>query len=228
MAIVKRTHIGLVSGQVGEFIYRIRNGKLVQYRKPVKVNFSRSKAAMSARGYFAQLVRFAVFINSFPMLKQVWKNVKVPGSNHYQKIIKNNSAAIRFSGVSVRCIITPPGIPFRLTGLSFTVSDMSFRVLPDSKELKLLFSVPVILCIIICFSKPKLKSIPESKFCSAWMELKAEGNAKVILHHNEEVQTAVRNYNNAVVFVSALAANPGISKIYWTSTYAEEISGFAI
>ena len=88
MAILKQNNLGKLSGTSGEYIYRIRNGKVVQYKRPVNHHISQSSAAKSTRANFAMNIKFAVFINSFPSIKIIWRKAKVKGTTHFQKIIK--------------------------------------------------------------------------------------------------------------------------------------------
>src|SRR5690606_40514816 len=105
MAIVNRSLI-YPSGQAGDYIFRVRNGKLVMYRRPVKQKVSRSPKAEAARNSFAVTVKFAVCINSFPYLKNIWKKSKVKGTNQFQKIIKQNAKMIKSYSISEIYIIT--------------------------------------------------------------------------------------------------------------------------
>jgi hypothetical protein len=225
MAVIKKNIFGDLSGRLGNYTYRVRNGKLVQYRRPIKQRVSRSKAAVSARNDFAMTVKFAVFINSFPALKQLWKNAKVTGSTHFQKIIKNNSAAVKLFGISVKNIITPPGIGFTVDSLSLTSSNISFNIAANSNELKELFSQSVILHIIIYFHKPKSKAAPSFCFNALVTESPIhDKDFNLDFVPGVDISNSIKKYNSAVVYISASSLNPGKQKYFWTSTFSEEIN----
>lgn len=227
MAVIKKNILGDISGRLGNYTYRVRNGKLVKYRRPVKQRVSRSKAAVSARNDFAMTVKLAAFINSFPALKRIWKNAKVPGSTHFQKIIKNNSAAVKLFGISVKNIITPPGIRFEVNSLSVTYSNINFIIPVNSFDLKKLFSQPAVMHIIFYFCAHKSKSVPSFCFNGIITELPChlhDNIYEVNFVPDDETSKNLKQYNKAVIYFSASSLNPGSEKIFWTSTFASEIN----
>jgi hypothetical protein len=225
MAVIKKNILGQLSGRVGDFIYRVRNGKVVAYRRPVKQRVSRSREAVAARNYFSANVKFAAFINSFPVLKNIWIDAKVPGSTHYQKMIKSNSTAAKQQGISVKNMIVPPGIKFKVNGLSLTNSGISFSISLNSSELKKIFSQQSIMHIIFYFHSPVKKTVPAYSFSSIVEEMPAcnESNLNVSLPLNDEIRKYMKWYKKAVVFISASVVNPASKKNYWTTTYSEEV-----
>jgi len=226
MAVIKKNILGDISGRLGKYTYRVRNGKLVKYRRPVKQRVSHSGAAVSARNDFAITIRLAAFINSFPALKQIWKNAKVPGSTNYQKIIKNNSAAVKLFGISAKNIIAPPGIPFNVNELSLSDNNIKFNIPVNSNELKRLFSNPVIIHIIFYFHSPVKESGQPYCFSGLVTELPAfPGRNAYTINPGLNYGTVknLREYKKAVIYFSVSMLNPSAGNKYWTSSYAEEV-----
>jgi hypothetical protein len=227
MAIIRKNILGNVSGRVGDYIYRTRNGKLVKYRRPVNQKVSRSAAAESARKDFSMVVKFASCINKLAPLKEIWKQAKVPGTTHYQKMIKYNSLNVKQSSISVKNVITPPGISFSIEELVLTPSTVSFIVTADSLKLKKLFSNPSLVHLVFYFYSPKVKNKTAYNFSGMtvqndqkYQQVSSELNIKL----SKEIASFLKTYKDVLVFISLSMLNPGKEKIYWTSTFAENIS----
>ncbi len=74
MAIVKKRNFVEFSGKLGDYIYRRRYGKLVQYRCPVNHKVSRSIEAEDARNIFSLNIKFASFINEGALKSHLCRN----------------------------------------------------------------------------------------------------------------------------------------------------------
>jgi hypothetical protein len=226
MAIIRKNIIGSISGRVGDFIYRTRNGKLVKYKRPFNQKVSRSNAAASARKDFSMVVKFASCINSLPHLKEIWKQAKVPGSTHYQKMIKYNSQNAKQSGISVKNVIVPPGIPINIKELVLTPSAISFIVKADSSKPKKLLSVPGLIHLIFYFYSPKVKSKQAYNFSGMTVQNDQQhqrGTFEFNVNLSAEIASCLRSYKDVLIFISLSMLNPGKEKIYWTSTYSKKL-----
>jgi hypothetical protein len=226
MAIIRKNILGNVSGRVGDYIYRTRNGKLVKYRRPLNQKVSRSPAAESARKDFSMVVKFASYINSLPHLKEIWKQAKVPGSTHYQKMIKHNSQIAKQTGISVKNVITPPGIPFSIEELVLSPSVISFIVTADSLKLKKLFSKPSLIHIVFYFYSPKVKSKQAYNFSGMTFQNDQQhqrGAIEFNVNLSAEIASSLRSYKDVLIFISLSMLNPSNEKVYWSSTFAENI-----
>jgi hypothetical protein len=228
MAIIRKNILGTVSGRVGDYIYRTRNGKLVKYRRPVNQKVSRSAAAESARKDFSMVVKLASCTNSFPQLKEIWKQAKVPGTNHFQKMIKHNSQNAKQTRISVKNAITPPGIPFSIEEIVFTPSAVRFIVIADSLKLKKLFSNPSLVHLVFYFYSPKVKNKAAHSFSGMsvqnnqkYQQVNTEFNIKL----SKEIASFLETYTDVLVFISISMLKPGKEKIYWTSTCSKKLRG---
>src|SRR5690606_29072435 len=222
MAIVNRSLI-YPSGQAGDYIFRVRNGKLVMYRRPVKQKVSRSPKAEAARNSFAVTVKFAVCINSLPYLKNTWKNAKVKGTNHFQKIIKQNAQFIKSSGISGRNIITPPGVFFPSSSFKFDLNDKKINItLTPTEEMKQIFAPTFFLHLVFAFYEPIRKSSEPFAFSGMENEISFNNGSD---HYNlsftlsEAVLSNNKKYKRMILY-SAASSSQTNSKVFWTSTLA--------
>jgi hypothetical protein len=223
MAIIIKNILGTPKGTLGNYTYRSRNGKLIKYSLPENHRISHSALAVQGRNTFGLTVRFAKYINSLPSLKQVWKLAQVPGTNNFQKIIKNNAAAVLQSGISADNIITPPGIRLIVKDLSLSSSGIIFHILLYDAELSNLFLTNVNLHIILYSDKPKITGGDEYCFKSMVMEIRECCKESILFkEENEVIGNLINKYHRTVVYIAALSADSDERKIFWTSTYAEK------
>ncbi len=140
MAIVKRSIIGELKGSLSDIVFRVRNGKVVAYTKPVKQKVSNSKASVNARKRFAITVALARKVNSDPLLSAIWKSYNIKATNAYQKIIKVNSGLSEPDCLSINNKITPDSsiIPHIKTEMNSSV--LNIKIYCDKVDKKLLKS----------------------------------------------------------------------------------------
>ncbi len=136
----------------------------LQYITPGKSAGKNSKAAKSARVSFAMNIKFAVFINSFPSIKLIWKKAKIKGTTHFQKIIKHNSLFTKNYGISIHNIITPPAIPLMVKSLLISMDKIRLNIVLDSEEIKNLINSKFILHFFFYLYEPKKKSYEQFSF----------------------------------------------------------------
>jgi hypothetical protein len=187
---------------------------------------SQTNTAKSARSSFALTTNFAVYVNSFPYLKLAWKNSKVNGSNHYQKIIKNNVRQTKKYGLSVNNIISPPGIAFSVEEISLSATETNLRITPDSEELIGFLKQPYFLNIIFYFFEPARKTTTPCCFSGIQNEIRqapGTGSYVVKLSLSEEINLLIKKYEKAITYLAASLAEPGSKKVFWTSTFSKEI-----
>jgi len=227
MVKVKTGVLGPMSGTVGQFVYRVRNKKQVRYSRPVNQKVSRSPEAESARAAFAINVNFSMFINSFPVFKLIWKQSKVKGSNHYQKIIKSNSKFTKKYGISTRNIITPAGIPYTVEDVSIKVGEISFKILFDSPKLINLADSSLIIHLVLYFYGIKEGTTAVYDFNSLTKEIStksAGGSYAIQLEMNDKVKSNIEKYPKVILYFAAYSSIPDLKKIFWTTTFSTEIN----
>jgi hypothetical protein len=226
MAIIKSSIIH-PSGTSGDFVYRQRNGKTVMYRRPVCQQVSQSPAAKSARSSFAINTKFAVYTNSFPYLMYTWRRAKVGGSNHFQKIIKNNAHLTKKYGLSAHNIITPPGITIFPEEVSLLPHGINIRISLSSEKLIDFLKQPYVLHIIFYFFEPVRKTSPPYCFAGIYNEIRqplVENPYTIKLSFDEEIKAFIKKYKKTIIYLAASLTEPGNNKIFWTSTFSSEFS----
>ena len=226
MVKVKPGVFGPISGTLGKFVYRIRNGEQVKYKRPVNQKISNSTEAVTARSRFAMNVNFSRFVNSFPALKFIWKRSKIQSSNHYQKIIKCNLEFTKKYGISVKNIITPAGIPITVKGVSLKGDELNFTIPVNSTELNDLVFNPTIAQLILYFYEPGDEDADIYQLNSVVTQLpdkSATGIYKVHLQIEEKIKNNFLNYQKVILFFALYNSTPNPKKIYWSSTFAQEV-----
>ena len=227
MAILKQNNLGKLSGTSGEYIYRIRNGKVVQYKRPGNQQVSNSKAAKSARVSFAMNIKFAVFINSFPSIKLIWKKAKIKGTTHFQKIIKHNSLFTKNYGISIHNIITPPAIPLMVKSLLISMDKIRLNIVLDSEEIKNLINSKFILHFFFYLYEPRKKSYEQFSFrgfVNEYEENQINDIHQIEVKFDNEFRSYLIKYRKTIIYLAASSSYTNSKKIIWTSTYAKELN----
>jgi hypothetical protein len=114
MADVNKKILGTFKGKIGDLVFRERNGKLFVFSKPKKYKKTKSIKLKNERNKFATVVQLANIIKNIPDLYLIWKNSELPGSNAYQRIIKNNLKLTNGTEISINNILFPPGLDFNI------------------------------------------------------------------------------------------------------------------
>ena len=131
MAILKENPLGIISGRIGELIFRRRNGKIVVYKRPSPSTKPLSIGSINSRQNFKSLVHFSKYLNSVPLIHDLWiKSTK----RSYLSIMKANAGSFVDFYPSKFCQICPPG-QFDLfifyNKLSDRTLNFSFIQIPD-------------------------------------------------------------------------------------------------
>lgn len=225
MAILKQNNLGKLSGTLGEYIYRIRNGKVVQYKRPFNQQVSNSIAAKSTRASFAMNIKFAVFINVFPSIKMIWKKARIKGTTHFQKIIKHNSLFTKNYGISIHNIITPPAIPLTVNSLLVSIDNIRLNIVLDSDEIRKLLSSKFILHIFFYLYEPKKKSYERFRYrglVNEYDENQIKDIYQIKVKFDTELRSYLAKYKKTIIYLAASSSYPYSQKIFWTSTYTIE------
>jgi hypothetical protein len=99
--------LGIPEGKIGDYVFRIINGKPFASSRPKKYNASQSESAKANRGKFGITIQFAKYVNSIPELSQIWKLAKIKGSTSFNKLVKYNIKSINDGFLTTSNIITP-------------------------------------------------------------------------------------------------------------------------
>ena len=75
--------LGEVSGKIGNLTFRKMNGKNFVSVRPKHYYVTKKKEEVASKRRFTVLVKFAKYVNSIPLLSELWKHTDVPGTNSY-------------------------------------------------------------------------------------------------------------------------------------------------
>lgn len=218
MAIRKINILGKVSGKIGNTVSRIRYGKEVVYSKPAAVNISYSPKAVAGRTKFSFTVRLARLVNSVPEFFAIWKNSKMTGTNAYQKLIKHNSKLTSAAGLTIRNIITPPGIDTMKNSLTLNSRCIMVRSVFDRPVLNCFTSIFILLFL---YSRKENELLLLSSKDVGRIE---DNSLQGIIPLTEPEREKISCYKNAVILSSFTSEIKNSACLNWTTTIPFEIN----
>ncbi|MDY0081123.1 MAG: hypothetical protein RBR95_11090 [Ignavibacteriaceae bacterium] len=160
MAVVKQS-LQVLSGKVGNVVYR-RRGKInYMAALPKRYKMSKSPEAQAARKRFKTLSAFSKYVNTFHRLKEIWNDSTLEGLYAYNKIMKANAPHMQVEDLSVYNMIAPKTSedPIKSLTLSKTELFLSLNnyVFPPEAE-------DFFLTLILTFYSPVNPGIPFMEF----------------------------------------------------------------
>lgn len=108
MARVNKQILGVINGKIGNFVFRNVNGKTFVSNRPLKYNVTGTEESTRVKKGFKNLIQFSSYVNSIPILKEVWKSKSVRGKRAYNKIFSNNKSQVKSPEISEYLFIVPP------------------------------------------------------------------------------------------------------------------------
>jgi len=217
MASLKSSVIGIPSGKMGGVIVRIRNGKPFYYSLPLNFKMSMSAAAVEGRNNFASAQSLAKIVNASPKLREIWTNAKIPGTNSYQRLIKNNRKLAVGGSLTTSNMITPPGLPLKINS-----------ALVENKKLILSFDCPAVPDLsfpavlftyiyfggnsrtIIPFKREIAEPAPDGRY---YIETSLDSNTKRLLSNNP----------SPIIYLALAGGTANKKKVYWTTTASAKL-----
>ncbi|MCX6157798.1 MAG: hypothetical protein NTY74_07455 [Ignavibacteriae bacterium] len=143
MAKITNASFGNISGKVGDFVFRQRNGKTIIASRPQIFLPDQSSAAKARRKRFGLSAKFSSCLAQNPFLKELWLNSEPKGSgtgkgNAFTKISKHIYPNIMPDDIAEEINITPsfPGFELSLnkTSVSFDSISAEINPVPDSEQ----------------------------------------------------------------------------------------------
>jgi len=224
MAIRKNNILGFTFGKLGNTINRIRNGKEVVYTKPAKVRISQSKKAKAFRNKFALTVNLSKFINSISALSNIWNSAVVRGTNSYQKLIKYNSKFTSINSLTIKNVITPPGINFSIDEITYSGNKILLLVnsintgFPNPKSFaRTIYSV-------LYFYEPKSNKYESLSFLTLSKEIEGElsdTKLEILLTLNKTQQLLSRHYNKCIAYFAIILSSEDTNTPVWSNTVSK-------
>lgn len=108
MARVNKQLLGIINGKIGNLVFRNVNGKTFVSNRPLKYNITGTEESTRVKKGFKNLIQFSSYINSIPILKDVWKSKSVRGKRAYNKIFSHNKSHVKSHEISDSLFIVPP------------------------------------------------------------------------------------------------------------------------
>ena len=128
MAELRKAVLGVVSGAIGDIVFRERDGLNYLATRPSSFIPGTDPASVARRGRFSMAAKTSVAINRIPELKALWDTVTPSGKSPFNFIFHSNYAFVSATDVTDLLKIVPDnGFGISLTGN--TVSNMSVQAI---------------------------------------------------------------------------------------------------
>ncbi len=219
---------GKPSGKIKNVVYRVMNGKPFASNRPLKYNASKSKAAVAQRSKFAVTVEFAKYVNSIPVLLNIWKAAKIKGTTSFNRIMKFNLKNVNEKFPTAHNIITPADCAKNF--LRFPFNDLFFY--PKEKLIKIplsfindeaIYNHEYDLVFVFMFYHPVNKKEKYFLFDYREENIKLTKDMKEIkIDIDLTLSKKTSKYNNLVIYFSASTFEGGSMKYLWTKPYSKE------
>ena len=193
---------------------------------PAKRHYNKSLSPMAraGRSNFSAVVQFAIYINSQPQLKRIWKQSKIKGSTAYNKIIKTNIPLTLNQKLSKTNIIAPrskydlPSLIIDLNSISISLTVYKLKEYVGYYKMeKCTFQ------FVFVFSNPLNKTnnyYSITGFSEIITEINnADFNSSFALP--DEIKTLITRYSNLIVYFTIICHEESCSKPEWFSSFAK-------
>jgi hypothetical protein len=219
MADVRKKIIGTLKGKLGDVVFRERNGKIIAYSKPKKYRKTKSVNLKKERNKFATVVQLANIIKSIPDLYFIWKNSDLPGSNAYQRIIKNNLQLTNGADLSINNLLFPPGIDLNTSLVEINqtrnkISEINIEIDFDNHS-KEIFTESTLIVVLYKTNNSKGISAQE-KFYIIQTDTQINSNSQKI-NLKIPVNLKLTNGNSILGLFGLISKNKNFNT-YWTSS----------
>ncbi|NPV10419.1 MAG: hypothetical protein HPY57_01325 [Ignavibacteria bacterium] len=219
MADVNKKIIGTLKGKLGDVVFRERNGKLIAYSKPKKYKKTKSVKLKKERSKFATVVQLANIIKSIPDLYLIWKNSDLPGSNAYQRIIKNNLKLTNGVDLSTNNLLLPPGLDLNINIADILksrnrINEINIEINFDNHSNEI-FKESTLLALF--YKTNSLQDINiQEKFFTSQTEIQIDFNFNKI-NLTLPVNLKFANGDSVIVLFGLISQNKS-DDIFWTSS----------
>ncbi|MCX7798702.1 MAG: hypothetical protein N2249_08785 [Melioribacter sp.] len=217
MATINKSIFGSIKGSLGSVVFRERNGKIFVYSKPVKQKISKSKASVVARQKFSLAVALAKEINKNSILSNVWKQCNIKATNAYQKLIKANTNLTESNSLSLKNIITPPGLILSEVPINFKNEKLEIT-LESNKLAEELLNSNYLFCLIHLWNNKTSKL----DFIIKLYQFEVSSFVKNKKQSFTIDLTSIKKskYNNGLCLIAMIGMNAIKKKFFWSSTFA--------
>lgn len=212
MAILKGGLFGDISGKLNNVVFRKVNGKDVITVRPKKYQKTKSEKAIYVRSRFSVAVEFSKYLNSIPILKQVWKNAQIKGSSSFNKIEKFNISQVNDRAPSLKNIITPHdqsysricSFPFK--DVSINLNEICGTIIDTDLFYPAIGAYQFTLVFVLLFYEPKEKGnkyfLLENTVYPNLDPITTNGEIKIPL--NSIIKKEIALYSNLIIYSASV------------------------
>jgi hypothetical protein len=211
MGILINQVMGDHTGKIGDLIYRLRNGKIVVYRAPVKIKKSNSKASKDIRKKLKPMSRFAAEVCSIPELKHIWSTAKqYKAKAAYHKVEQANKNNITPKRPTLNTMIVPDkGFKLNVNSAIANKNKVSI-VITLGKELVDYYEGlnAFMVIILLCFYDPLKKEDEYFDFCKIRTHLtkwEIDNPAEILFKFSKKEGEIFSKYKKAILYFTLLA-----------------------
>lgn len=139
MAKIINASFSNISGKLGDFVIRNRNGKSFIASRPINFRASNDPASVERRKRFALSAKFSSCLAQNPFFKELWLNSEPKGKGTaFNKISKHIYPNVSHDDIYQEISITPsfPGFELSLNKISVSSDSISAEInpVPDSEQ----------------------------------------------------------------------------------------------
>lgn len=131
MAKIRKQVLGVISGAVGDVLFRVIDGNAYVGTRPISFTPGTDALSVARRERFSMATKFSRTINSIPELKTIWKAVTPSRLTQYNMIVKINYHNVQHNAVT-ELVKLVPEIGFQLTASGIDINPERLRVDIDS------------------------------------------------------------------------------------------------
>lgn len=163
MAELRKAVLGVVSGAIGDIVFREKDGLNYLATRPSSFIPGTDPASIARRGRFAMAAKTSVAINRIPQLKELWSTVTPSGKSPFNYMFQSNYSLVSATDVTNLLKIVPDnGFGISLTGN--TVSNTSVQAFTSPIGTKAGINIAVepqlIMACVEFLSNPLDESVP--------------------------------------------------------------------
>jgi hypothetical protein len=223
MAIIKKNILGQVTGKIGNMVIRTVNGKSVASIRPANYNASQTPQAISNRKRFAVVVNFAKYINSIPLLSQVWYCAEVKSVSAFNKILKCN---LKLSGdhhPSVNNIITPPGYPVEINNVVLNKNFIELGIIGNVGFAKQYEKISTV-AVIVFYDPIDQNKDPFKMGHTIQQLISANSSSSFNIEFKNDWLQLSEEYSQCNLYFAEVAESIETGKLFWSSSVCKSLS----
>lgn len=218
MARLEKKVLGEISGSIGDFVFKVRNGKQNIASRPSNYRMSKAPREVDKRNKFKVNGIFAKAIKERDVLYRIWDQKKAPASSAYNKICKVNFKLCSTDRPTDKNLITPDGFTLPVESITFfsvkiEIELMPFDILPNEKR--------VIFIMLVSFYDPDKKELPY--FSLKHLPGYDLDELKLTFNFSTAEKQIASAYKNRTAYLAAVTQDDAGNILRWSATLGREL-----